>query len=115
MNVLDKIKKEQCKEEVAEFAVGDTVKVHVKIVEGDTERIQVFTGTVIARKGTGIQETFTVRRVSYGQGVERVFPLHSPRIDKIVVDRKGKVRRAKLYYLRDKIGKAARVKEKKIR
>lgn len=113
MNLLDKFNKEQVKADIPDFNVGDTVKVHVKIVEGNTERVQVFTGTVIARKGTDIQETFTVRRVSYGQGVERVFPLHSPRIEKIEVERRGKVRRAKLYYLRDKIGKAARVKEKK--
>jgi large subunit ribosomal protein L19 len=115
MNILDKIRKEQCKSDVTEFAIGDTVKVHVKIVEGNTERVQVFTGTVIARKGAGIQETFTVRRVSYGQGVERVFPLNSPRIENIEVIRRGKVRRSKLYYLRDKIGKAAKVKELRVR
>jgi large subunit ribosomal protein L19 len=113
MNVMDKINKEQCKQDIPEFQVGDTVKVHTKIVEGNNERIQVFTGVVIARKGSGIQETFTVRRVSFGQGVERVFPLHSPRIAKIERERRGKVRRAKLYYLRDKIGKAARVKERR--
>ena len=113
MNIMDKINKEQCKDNVTEFNVGDTVQVHTKIVEGTTERIQVFTGIVIARKGSGVKETFTVRRVSYGQGVERVFPIHSPRIDKIEVERRGKVRRAKLYYLRDKIGKAARVKERR--
>ncbi len=115
MNVLDKINKEQCKQDVADFNIGDTVKVHTKIVEGTTERIQIFTGVVIARKGGDVQETFTVRRVSYGQGVERVFPLHSPRIAKIEVERRGKVRRAKLYYLRDKIGKAARVKERRFK
>ncbi len=115
MNILDKINAEQCKETVTEFGIGDTVKVHVKIVEGETERIQVFTGVVIAKKGSGVQETFTVRRVSYGAGVERVFPLHSPRVDKIEVERKGKVRRSKLYYLRDKIGKAAKVKERKFK
>lgn len=113
MNVIDKIEKEQCKKEVADFKVGDTVKVYTKIVEGTTERIQLFTGVVIARKNSGIRETFTVRRLSFGYGVEKVFPLHSPRIDRIEVDRKGHVRRAKLYYLRDKIGKAARVKEQK--
>ncbi len=111
MNIVDKIRNEQVKSDVADFAVGDTVKVYVKIVEGTTERIQLFAGTVIARRGTGIEETFTVRRVTAGHGVERVFPLHSPRIDRIEVARKGRVRRAKLYYLRDKVGKAARVKE----
>ncbi len=111
MNIVDKIRNEQVKSDVADFAVGDTVKVYVKIVEGTTERIQLFAGTVIARRGTGIEETFTVRRVTAGHGVERVFPLHSPRIDRIEVTRKGRVRRAKLYYLRDKVGKAARVKE----
>lgn len=113
MNIMDKIRKEQCKQDVTDFAVGDTVKVHVRIVEGSNERVQVFTGTVIARKGAGIQETFTVRRVVSGQGVERVFPLHTPRIAKIEVARQGKVRRSKLYYLRSKIGKSARVKERR--
>ena len=107
MNILDKIRNEQVKAERHEFNVGDTIRIHVKIVEGDTERIQQFQGTVIARHGKGIEETFTVRRVQAGQGVERVFPINSPRIDKIEVVR----RRAKLYYLRDKVGKAARVKE----
>lgn len=115
MNVVDKIRYSGLKEGVADFAVGDGVKVYVKIVEGTTERIQLFAGTVIARRGTGIEETFTVRRVVSGQGVERVFPLHSPRIDRIEVVRKGRVRRAKLYYLRNKIGKAARVKELRTR
>ena len=115
MNVVDKIRYSGLKEDVADFAVGDGVKVYVKIVEGTTERIQLFAGTVIARRGTGIEETFTVRRVVSGQGVERVFPLHSPRIDRIEVVRKGKVRRAKLYYLRNKIGKAARVRELRTR
>lgn len=113
MNVIDKIEKQQCKAEVADFKVGDTVTVSTKIVEGTTERIQNFTGVVIARKNSGIRETFTVRRLSFGYGVEKIFPLHSPRVDKITVDRKGSVRRAKLYYLRDKVGKAARVKEQK--
>jgi large subunit ribosomal protein L19 len=112
MNVMDKIRKEQCKE-MTEFNIGDTVKVDVKIIEGENERIQAFTGVCIARKGTGVQETFTLRRVSYGMGVERVFPLNSPRLDDIEVIRKGQVRRAKLYYLRDKIGKSAKVKEKR--
>ena len=115
MNIMDKINQAQCKENVTEFAVGDTVKVHVKIIEGTTERIQVFSGTVIARNGSGVNEAFTVRRVSYGQGVERVFPINSPRVAKIEVERKGKVRRSKLYYLRDKIGKAAKVKELRTR
>ncbi len=113
MNILDKINQEQCKSDFAEFAVGDRVKVHVKIVEGKTERIQVFTGDVIARKGGGVQETFTVRRVVAGQGVERIFPIHSPRIEKVTVERKGQVRRSKLYYLRDKVGKSAKIKEKR--
>ncbi len=91
--------------------VGDTVKVHVKIVEGDKSRIQVFEGTVIAKKHGGISETFTVRRVAHGCGIERVFPVHSPSVDKVEVVRRGKVRRAKLYYLRDRVGKAAKVKE----
>jgi large subunit ribosomal protein L19 len=115
MNTLDKINKEQCKTDIPEFNIGDTVKVHTKIVEGTTERIQIFTGLVIARNGGGIQETFTVRRVSYGQGVEKVFPINSPRVAKIEVERRGKVRRSKLYYLRDKIGKAAKVKERRFR
>jgi large subunit ribosomal protein L19 len=112
-NIMDKINSAQCKEEVTEFRIGDTVQVHTKIVEGDTERIQVFKGIVIARKGSGIQETFTVRKVAFGNGIERVFPIHSPRVAKIEVERKGKVRRSKLYYLRDKVGKAARVKERR--
>ena len=115
MNAVDKIRNSGLKENVTDFAVGDSIKVYVKIVEGDTERIQLFAGTVIARRGSGIEETFTVRRVVSGQGVERVFPLNSPRIDRIEVVRKGKVRRAKLYYLRSKIGKAARVKELRTR
>lgn len=113
MNIMDKINKEQCKQELPDIAIGDTVKVHSKIIEGETERIQVFTGVVIARKGGDINETITVRRISYGQGVEKVFPLHSPRVAKIEISRRGKVRRAKLYYLRDKIGKAAKVKERR--
>ena len=112
-NVIDKIEKVQCRQDIPEFKIGDTVKVYNKIIEGTTERIQLFTGVVIARRGTGIREMFTVRRVAFGIGVERVFPLHSPRIDRIEVDRRGRVRRAKLYYLRDKIGKGAKVKEMK--
>ena len=111
MTVLDKIRNSQLRAEKLEFNVGDTVKVSVKIVEGDNERIQMFQGVVIARRGSGIDETFTVRRVQAGLGVERVFPVNSPRIDKLEVIRRGDVRRAKLYYLRDKVGKAARVKE----
>lgn len=95
------------------FEPGDTVKVHTKVVEGDSERIQIFDGVVIARRGSGVSETFTVRKMSYGVGVERVFPVHSPRIDKIEVVKSGKVRRAKLYYLRDRQGKAARLQEVK--
>jgi large subunit ribosomal protein L19 len=115
MNIMDKINKEQCKSEVTDFAVGDTVKVSVKIIEGTTERIQAFTGVVIARNGSGIQEAFTVRRVLSGMGVERTFPIHSPRLASIEVMRQGKVRRAKLFYLRDKIGKAAKVKERRFK
>jgi len=115
MSVLDKIRKEQVKSDVTQFNIGDTIRIYVKIIEGETERIQQFQGTVIARRGSGIEETFTVRRVQAGQGVERVFPVNSPRIDKIEVVRRGQVRRAKLYYLRDKVGKAARVKELRTR
>ena len=102
---------EQLKKEVPNFGPGDTVRVHVKIVEGKRERIQVFEGVVLKRQGGGIQETFTVRKISFNVGVERTFPVHSPRIEKIEVTRKGKVRRAKLYYLRERIGKKAKVKE----
>ena len=110
-NVIDQIEAEQLKSNVPELRPGDTVEVHCKIVEGNRERIQVYEGVVIKIKGGGLRETFTVRRVAYGVGVERTFPVHSPRIDKIVVKRHGKVRRAKLYYLRDLTGKAARIKE----
>ena len=99
------------KEEVPAIEIGSTVRVHVKIREGERERIQVFEGTVIAKNNSGIAETFTVRRVSYGVGVERVFPVHSPNVAKVETVRKGRVRRAKLYYLRDRVGKAAKVKE----
>ena len=109
---IDKINKEQLKTDLPDFSVGDTVKVHVKIIEGGKERIQVFQGTVIARQGSDINEAFTVRRVAYGQGVERVFPVHSPRIAKVERVTEGKVRRSKLYYLRELSGKAARIKEK---
>ena len=111
MDALKLIAQDSLKAEVPAVEVGDTVKVHVKIREGDKERIQVFEGTVIARKGSGVSETFTVRRVSYGVGVERVFPVHSPNVDKIELIRTGKVRRSKLYYLRDRVGKAAKVKQ----
>lgn len=111
MDALKMISNASLKQEVPAFSVGDTVKVHVRIKEGDKSRIQVFEGTVIAKKHGGIRETFTVRRVAYGCGMERVFPLHSPVVDKVEVIRRGKVRRAKLYYLRDRVGKAAKVKE----
>ena len=112
MNALEAISNSSIKSEVPSFEIGDTVKVHVKIKEGDKSRIQVFEGTVIAKKHGGISETFTVRRVAHGCGIERVFPLHSPVVEKVEVIRNGKVRRAKLYYLRDRVGKAARVKSK---
>ena len=111
--ILDKIESEQFRKNPVDFGVGDTVRVHTKVVEGDKERIQIFTGVVIGKRGRGLNETFTVRRISYGEGVERVFPVHSPRVDKIEVERKGSVRRAKLTYLRKRIGKGAvAVKEK---
>jgi large subunit ribosomal protein L19 len=114
--LLKKIEASSLRKEPLNFSVGDTVKVHVKVVEGDKERIQVFSGIVIGRRGSGINESFTVRRISYGEGVERVFPVHSPRVDKVEVERYGAVRRAKLNYLRDRIGKAAMlVKEKDMR
>ncbi|MEW6534727.1 MAG: 50S ribosomal protein L19 [Candidatus Auribacterota bacterium] len=113
MDIIAKIEQEQCKAEIPDFNVGDTVRVHTKIIEGERERIQIFTGTVIARSGKKANETVTVRRVVYGEGVERVFPLHSPRVETIEVVRRGKVRRAKLYYLKEKVGKRARVKEMK--
>ena len=111
MNIIETLEKEQLRSDIPEFAPGDTVRVHAKIVEGSRERIQMFEGVVIGRQGTGVRETFTVRRISYGIGVERMFPVHSPRIEKIDVLRKGIVRRAKLYYLRNLTGKAARIKE----
>lgn len=112
MDLIKAIEREQLKSDVPVFQPGDTVRVHVKVVEGNRERIQAFEGTVIARTGGGLTENFTVRRVSYGVGVERTFPIHSPRIDKIEVLRRGKVRRAKLYYLRERTGKAARIKDR---
>ncbi len=111
MNIIDQIEKEQLRNDLAPFNVGDTVRVSVKVKEGDKERIQAYEGVVIAKKGAGVRETFTVRRVSFGIGVERTFPMNSPRIDKIVVVRKGKVRRAKIYYVRNLSGKAAKIKE----
>lgn len=107
MNILDTISKEQEKNDVAAFKVGDGVRVHTRVVEGDKERIQIFSGIVIGRKGRGINESFTVRRISYGEGVERVFPLHSPRIARVEVEKQGKARRAKLNYLRSRKGKEA--------
>ena len=117
MNVIDKIQKDQMEKIIAEraipdFSAGDTVKVDVKIVEGDKERIQAFEGLCIARSGGGLNESFTVRKISYGEGVERIFPIFSPKIAGITVLKKGKVRRAKLYYLRDRRGKSARIVEK---
>src|SRR6202161_2023306 len=102
-----KIESEQFRKDDAKFNVGDTVRVHTKVVEGDKERIQIFTGVVIGKRGTGLNETFSVRRISYGEGVERIFPLHSPRVDKVEVERHGQVRRAKLTYLRKRLGKGA--------
>ena len=112
MDALKLIEQDSMKNEIPEVNIGDTVRVHVLIKEGDRERIQVFEGTVIARKHGGISETFTVRRVSYGVGVERVFPIHSPHVAKVEIVRSGKVRRSKLYYLRDRVGKSAKVKAK---
>ena len=112
MDMVRAFANEQLKTEIPQFGIGDGVKVYVRIVEGEKERIQLFEGTVIAKHGGGISETFTVRRVSYGVGVEKTFPIHSPNVDKIVVFREAKVRRAKLYYLRSRVGKAAKVKEK---
>ncbi|GAA5346186.1 LSU ribosomal protein L19P [Planifilum fimeticola] len=109
--IVREVTKEQLRSDIPDFKAGDTVRVHVKVIEGQRERIQVFEGVVIQRRGGGISETFSVRKVSYGVGVERTFPLHSPRIDKIEVVRRGKVRRAKLFYLRKLRGKAARIKE----
>ncbi|MBE6848397.1 MAG: 50S ribosomal protein L19 [Ruminococcus sp.] len=111
MDALKMISESSMKQEVPEIAIGDTVKVHVRIKEGDKSRIQIFEGTVIAIKHGGISRTFTVRRVAHGCGIERVFPLHSPSVAKVELVRHGKVRRAKLYYLRDRVGKAAKVKE----
>ncbi len=113
MTLIEALERENLKPDVPEFRVGDTVRVYHKIIEGTKERIQMFEGVVIARSNSSIRETFTVRRVSFGVGVEKIFPVHSPRIDKIEVVKRGKVRRAKLYYLRDLTGKATKIKEKK--
>lgn len=113
MNMLQLFEEEGRKATIPTFQAGDTVRVHVRVVEGEKERIQMFEGVVIARKGGSSRETFTVRKISYGMGVERIFPLHSPMIDKIDVVREGRVRRAKLYYLRSKKGRAARIRERR--
>ena len=105
--LLEKIEKEQFRKDAVQFGVGDSVRVHTKVVEGDKERIQIFSGVVIGKRGRGLNESFTVRRISYGEGVERVFPVNSPRVDKIEVERQGTVRRAKLTYLRKRLGKGA--------
>ena len=110
---IEALDKEQLRSDIPEFRAGDTVKVYVKVVEGTRERVQLFEGVVISRSGSGVREMFTVRRISYGVGVERTFPVHSPRLEKIVVARKGVVRRAKLYYLRNLTGKAARIRERR--
>ncbi len=112
MNILDQITQEQIRTDLPQLNIGDTVRVYVKVKEGNRERIQMFEGTIIKKNHGGIRETFTVRRISYGVGVEKTFPVNSPNIDRIEVSRRGKVRRAKLYYLRDRVGKAAKVKEK---
>ena len=114
MDIIRAIEQQQIRTDLPDFRVGDNVKVHYRIKEGDRERIQVFQGDVIRRHGAGNRETFTVRKVSFQVGVERTFPVHSPKIDKIEVVRHGRVRRAKLYYLRDKVGKAARIREKRV-
>ena len=113
MNIIQVLEQEQLRKDIPQFQSGDTVRVHVKVVEGTHERIQMFEGVVIARQGSGVREMFTVRRISYGIGVERTFLVHSPRLEKIDVVRRGVVRRAKLYYLRNLTGKAARIKEKR--
>ena len=112
MNIVDTITQSQIRTDLPKLVIGDTVKVHIKVKEGTRERIQVYEGTIIAKKHAGIAQTVTVRRLSYGVGVEKIFPVNSPNIDKIEIVRKGKVRRAKLYYLRDRVGKAAKVKER---
>jgi len=113
MNPTDLVDRDSLRDDIPKFGPGDTLKVHVRVVEGNRERVQVFQGVVIRRQGSGVRETFTVRKISFGVGVERTFPVHSPIIAKIEVDRLGDVRRAKLYYLRDRIGKKAKIKEKR--
>ena len=113
MNPTDLVDAASLRDDVPQFAPGDTVKVHVRVVEGGKERVQIFQGNVIKRQGSGLQETYTVRKLSYGVGVERTFPVHAPTVQKIEVVKRGDVRRAKLYYLRDRIGKAAKVREKR--
>jgi large subunit ribosomal protein L19 len=113
MNKVDIVEKSRLRDDLPDFRPGDTVKVNVRVVEGTRSRIQVFEGVVIARRGGGLRESFTVRKISFGVGVERTFPVHSPVIESIDVVRRGKVRRAKLYYLRDRVGKSARIKEKR--
>jgi len=113
MNIIEKLNATQLKKDIPALRVGDVVNVNVKIVEGDKERAQLFSGTIIAIKGAGMNKSITVRRISFGEGVERVFQIHSPRIEKIEVTKSGEVRRAKLYYIREKVGKASRIKEKK--
>ena len=113
MNKVDIVEKSRLRDDIPEFWPGDTVKVHVRVVEGTRSRVQVFEGVVIGRRGGGLRETFTVRKISFGVGVERTFPVHSPVIERIEVSRRGRVRRAKLYYLRDRVGKKARIKEKR--
>jgi large subunit ribosomal protein L19 len=113
VNIIEQIDSAQLRDDIPDFGPGDTVRVHVRVIEGGRERTQAFEGVVIARKGGGSRETFTVRKISFGVGVERIFPVHAPIIQKIEVMRRGDVRRAKLYYLRDRVGKAARIKEKR--
>ena len=113
MNTLDQVEGQYLRDDIPDFAPGDNVRVHVRVVEGGRERVQIFEGTVIARDGGGLRETFTVRKVSFGVGVERIFPVHAPIIQKIEITRRGDVRRAKLYYLRQRIGKATRIREKR--
>jgi large subunit ribosomal protein L19 len=114
MNPTDLVDRAHLRDDIPDFAPGDTVKVHVRVVEGNRQRVQLFQGVVIGRKGAGLRETFTVRKVSFGVGVERTFPVHSPIVDKIEVATRGDVRRAKLYYLRGRVGKAAKIKEKRV-
>lgn len=114
MDIIRTLEKEQMRTDLPDFAIGDTVRVFVKVVEGSRERLQAFEGLVLKRNGGGVSETFTVRRLSYGIGVERTFPLHSPRINRIEIVRRGKARRARLFYIRDRVGKAAKVKEKRL-